>query len=132
MDHQHPPSSHPNSALARLQRIQLTCFNENSNELTRPSDQDPDAEHIHKQEGTNTKEKLKACLPTDPKTFSFVLVIVTCLIVGVIHFCHTEDTGILTGLLPYVGGYVGLTEAKTALISWKEKRESDQQSPTGK
>jgi len=58
-------------------------------------------------------------------------VAVVYLIIGVIHFCYTGDTSMLTTLLASAGAYVGLPEVKAALISRGKKGGPDLQPPMG-
>jgi hypothetical protein len=73
------------------------------------------------QEDISIGKGLNNCLPIDPKSFLFVLVAVVYLIIGVIHFAQTGDTSMLTTLLGYAGGYIGL-EKVTPLFSRGKER----------
>lgn len=52
----------------------------------------------------------RSWVPTDAKTALFMLVVISNLIIGVIHFVQTGDTATVMAVLGYAAAYVGLTE----------------------
>src|SRR5947209_5780829 len=61
------------------------------------------------------KDRLKSWLPIDHKTFLFVVIALTNLVIGVIHFVQTGDVSMVMTLLTYAAAYVGLKEASVGL-----------------
>ncbi|SRR6266566_4090079 len=83
--------------------------------------QQTEHEQESNQEDISIGKGLNNCLPIDPKSFLFVLVAVVYLIIGIIHFCYTGDTNMLTTLLASAGAYVGIPEVKALISRGMEK-----------
>ncbi len=61
------------------------------------------------------KEIAISWLPTGPRAILFVVIMLVCLVVSIIHFALSGDTSMLTQLLICASAYAGLPEVKASL-----------------
>lgn len=89
---------------------------------------EPEAEQEQEesQEPLSIGARLAGCVPNSPSGFLFFLFVVTYLVCGAIRFAHTYDGSMLTTLLPYLAGYVGIPLV-TPLIPVGKKKGDDRQ-----
>lgn len=86
-------------------------------------DHKPKKKQEKKQKPIALNGQLKHYLTKDINTLLYVLFVIVYLVCAVIHFARTDDTMMLTTLVPYLSAYVGIYKVATHLPRSKKDDE---------